>query len=173
MDVGHDYRIKKLDEIQLYLKKEIHKRQLLSEKYFRIVKWINNIDAVLIAISMGLGATGIGLLSTIVAVPAVVALESVALGTGVFSIIGKYASKKLSIKALKHEKITVLAEAKLNSIRDHVSKALNDGKVSDQEFSVILSELKNFQEMKHKIVWETRELIDVSVEDIFKNLNKP
>ena len=72
-------------------------------------------------------------------------------------------SKKLSLKAQKHEKITVIAEAKLNSIRDHVSKALDDGKISDQEFSLILAELKNFQEMKNKIVSETRELIETKV----------
>ena len=167
MDAGHDYRIEKIREIQFYLEEEIKQKRELSKKYFRAVKWINNIDAALIALSMGLGATGVGLLSTIVAAPAVVALKSVAVGAGVFSMIGKYMSKRLSLKAQKHEKITVIAEAKLNSIRDHVSKALDDGKISDQEFSLILTELKNFQEMKNKIVSETRELIDAK-EDLNK-----
>ena len=94
-EVGHDYRLKKITEIQLKLEEEREIRERLSENYFRAVTWINNSDAVLIAVSMGLGIAGVGLLSTIVAAPVVVALEVLSICTGVLSIIGKYVSKKL------------------------------------------------------------------------------
>ena len=79
--------------------------------------------------------------------------------TGVLSMVGKYASKKLVLKAQKHEKITVLVEAKLNSTSTLISKALNDGSISDQEFSLIMSEFSKFQEMKNDIKTKTREQI--------------
>ena len=164
-EVGHDYRLKKITEIQMSLEEERISRRRLSEKYYRIVTWVNNSDAVLIAVSMGLGVAGVGLLSTIVAAPVVVALEILSICTGILSIIGKYASKKLLLKAQKHEKITVLIEAKLNSISTLISKALNDGSISDREFSLIMDEFSRFQEMKNVIKTKTREQIKQETRD--------
>ena len=164
-EVGHDYRLKKITEIQMSLEEERISRRRLSEKYYRIVTWVNNSDAVLIAVSMGLGIAGVGLLSTIVAAPVVVALEIVSICTGILSIIGKYASKKLLLKAQKHEKITVLIEAKLNSISTLISKALNDGSISDREFSLIMDEFSRFQAMKNVIKTKTREQIKQETRD--------
>ena len=164
-EVGHDYRLKKITEIQMSLEDERISRRRLSEKYYRIVTWVNNSDAVLIAVSMGLGIAGVGLLSTIVAAPVVVALEILSICTGILSIIGKYASKKLLLKAQKHEKITVLIEAKLNSISTLISKALNDGSISDREFSLIMDEFSRFQEMKNVIKTKTREQIKQETRD--------
>ena len=147
------------------LEEERLRRQRLSEHYYRAVTWVNNSDAVLIAVSMGFGIAGVGLLSTIIAAPVVVVLESLSLGTGVLSIIGKYASKKLLLKAQKHEKITVLVEAKLNSISTLISKALNDGSISDSEFSLIMDEFSKFQEMKNVIKTNTREQIKQETKD--------
>ena len=83
-------------------------------------------------------------------------MEGVAIGAGLLSIVGKYANKKLSIKAQKHERIKILAEAKLNTINDQISKALNDGQISVEEFSLIMSELHTFQEMKNNIKIKAR-----------------
>ena len=98
---GHDYRLEKITEIQMNLEEQRLKRLELSENYYKAVKWVNNADVVLITLSMGLGAAGVGLLSTIIAAPTVVVLESLALCTGVLSMVGKYASKKLTLKAQK------------------------------------------------------------------------
>ena len=43
---------------------------------------VDSVDTVLITVTIGAGVGGIGLLSTIVAAPAVVAIEGVALFTG-------------------------------------------------------------------------------------------
>lgn len=157
---GHDYRIAKINEIQSSLEKERDKRRDLSKKYGRGVKWVNNVDTILVVTSMGLGVAGVGLLSTVVLAPIVAAMEGVAIGAGLLSIVGKYANKKLSIKAQKHERIKILAEAKLNTISDQISKALNDGHISVEEFSLIMSELHKFQEMKNNIKIKARKSID-------------
>ena len=86
-------------------------------------------DTVLIAITLGGGAGGIGLLSTVIAAPTVI--EGVALFAGLLSVIGKYSIKKSTSKAGKHEKIKMIASAKLDTIALHISKALSNNKVTD------------------------------------------
>ena len=73
-DQGQGYRLQKINEIQAFLEKEVETRGSLSKKYFRASKIIDNVDTVLITISLGAGAGGIGLLSTVIAAPAVIAI---------------------------------------------------------------------------------------------------
>ena len=106
---------------------------------------------VIIAITLGGGAGGIGLLSTVIAAPAVIAIEGVALFTGFLSIIGKYSVKRSTSKAEKHKKIKMIASTKLDTISSHISKALSDNKVIDEEFQLILEELEKYKIMKEEV----------------------
>ena len=84
-DQGQGYRLQKINEIQTFLEKEVASREALSKKYFRAVRIVDNVDTVLIAITFGDGAGGVALLSTVVAAPAVIVIEEVALFTGFLS----------------------------------------------------------------------------------------
>jgi hypothetical protein len=161
---AQSYRLQKINEIQKEIAVERDKRANLSKKYHRAVRVILGIDSALVVSSMGLGAAGIGVLSTIVATPVAIAMEGIALGTGLLSIVGGQTNKKLMIKAEKHEKIKTLADAKLNTISDHISKALTDDQISDEEYSLILSELDKFNLMKEEI----RSKIRVSIDEATK-----
>ena len=55
------------------------------------------------------GVRGIGLLSTIVAIPAVIGLEVSAAATGLLSLVGKYVVRNSTTKAEKHQKIRTIA----------------------------------------------------------------
>jgi hypothetical protein len=145
---AHAYRLQKICEIQKEIERERDKRSALSKKYRRSVNILNVVDDTLVAATMGLGICGIGVLSTIIAAPITIAMEGAALGAGALSVIGHQINKKLKLKAEKHEKIKTLADAKLNTISDHVSKALRDDQISDEEYSLILSELEKFNDMK-------------------------
>jgi hypothetical protein len=112
------------------------KRMALSKKYHRVAKIIRFADDRLQTLCIGLGITGIALLSTVVATPVSIACEGVAIGLGALSIFGNHQNKKLMLKAEKHEKIKVLSESKLNTISDHISKSLMDGFVSDSEIRI-------------------------------------
>ena len=70
---------------------------------------------------------------------------------GLVSIISSLASKKLGKKISKHEATTILAKSKINSIKDLISKALKDEKISDTEFSLIIKEIDKFNELKSEI----------------------
>ena len=90
--------------------------------------------------AIGLGITGVGLLSTIVAAPAVIGMEAVSIVMGLLRVVGNQAIKKMSLKIEKHKKIAMLAVSSLNTISSLISKALSDGSISDEEYSLILLE---------------------------------
>jgi len=48
----------------------------------------------------------------------------------------------------------------LNTISDHISKALTDDQISDEEYSLILSELDKFNQMREEIRSKIRVGID-------------
>ena len=157
--------MQKINEFQAFLEKEVATREALSKKYFRAATIVNNVDMVLIAITLGGGAGGIGLLSMVIAAPAVIAIEGVALFTGFLSIICKYSVKKSTSKAEKHEKIKTIASAKLDTIASHVSKALSDNKVTDEEFRLILEELEKYKVMKEEVRSKTKKKISTETEE--------
>ena len=155
-DQGQGYRLQKINEIQAFLEKEVATREALSKKYFRAARIVDNADTVLIAITLGGGAAGVGLLSTVIAAPTVIVIEGVALFTGFLSIIGKSSVKKSTSKAEKHKKIKTIASAKLDTIASHVSEALSDNKVSDEEFRLILEELEKYKVIKEDVRSKTK-----------------
>ena len=55
--------------------------------------------------AIGLRITGIGLLSTIVAAPAVIWLEAVSIIMGLIRVVGNHTIKKMTLKIEKHGKI--------------------------------------------------------------------
>ena len=157
---GHAYRLQKISEIQKEIESEKEKRMVLSKKYHRTVRIITSVDSALQASGIALGTIGLGFLTTIVAAPVVIACEGVALGAGFLSIVGGQVKKKLSLKAEKHEKIKVLAESKLNTVSDYISKALKDGFISNNEYELILGELEKFKSMLEEIRTKVRGQID-------------
>ena len=164
-DQGQGYRLQKINEIQTFLEKEVVNREALSKKYFRAARIVDNVDTVLIAINLGGGVGGISLLSTVIMAPAVIAIEGVALFTGLLSIIGKYSVKRSTSKAEKHEKIKMIASTKLDTISSHISKALSDNKVVDEEFKLILEELEKYKAMKEEVRSKTKKKIATETEE--------
>ena len=51
-------------------------------------------------------------------------------------------------KTQKHYEIKTLRENKLNSVKSLISKALNEGQISEQEFKVVLDELDRYNDLK-------------------------
>ena len=58
---------------------------------------------------------------------------------------------RLRAKPRKHDLIRGLAESKLNTIADRISVALNDEKITEKEFRLILSEVDKYNTMKAEI----------------------
>lgn len=166
-DEGQAYRLHKINQIQQYLESEKRYRNALYKKYKKGAKAVNIIDTGLVTVSMGLGTAGIGLMANVLTVPISLVLHATAVGTGLLSVVGKYIDSKLSTKAKKHNNIMILAEAKLNTIRSHISQALINNKISDYEFELIMSEVEKYEEMKKEIRVKNIKALHDSTDDSY------
>ena len=90
------------------------------------------------------------MLATGVASPIALGLGISGVATGVISLFGNIAVRKTTIRAEKHLKIKMLASAKLDTIASHISKALMDDHISDEEFKLIMEELNKYKAMKEE-----------------------
>ena len=97
--------------------------------------------------------------------PVVIVIGGVALFTGLLSVIGKYSIKKSTSKVDKHEKIKTIPSTKLDTIASHISKALNDNKVTDEEFQLIVDELEKYKVMKEEVRSKTKKKIGTKTEE--------
>ncbi|KAI0234307.1 hypothetical protein LSAT2_015484, partial [Lamellibrachia satsuma] len=91
---------------------------------------------------------GVGLLSTIIVAPVVLGQEAAALACGLLGVAGKVVSRRLAVKAMKHDESRVLAIGKLNTIADDVSTALIDGEIADHEFRLIQDEVEKYHQVR-------------------------
>ena len=145
------FRLQEISRLRKHLEDEKDKRSQLYKKYRRGINAVDVVDTALISASMGMGIGGVGLLTTVIAAPVVLGLEIAALGCGLLGVAGKFIGRRLSVKAKKHDEVRVLAESKLNTIADHVSRALTDGQISDEEFCLIIDEAQKYTQMKAEI----------------------
>ena len=148
---GHTYRLKVISDIQKFLETEISNRDAFSKKYFRVAKIVSNIDNVLIGITVCAEGVGAIMLATGVGAPFALGVGIAGATTGAISLIGNIAVNKTTIKAEKHLKIKTLASAKLDTIASHISKAMMDNHISDDEFKLIMEELNKYKALKEEI----------------------
>ena len=164
-DRGHSYRLNIIREIQAFLEGEIKNREAFSKKYFRIAKVVNMVDNALITITIGAEGTGAVLLATGVGAPFALALGISGVVTGAVSLFGNIFSKKATTKAEKHLKIKTLAIAKLDTITSHISKAMMDNFISDEEFKLIMEEMEKYKALKEDIRSKTKKKLKTEEEE--------
>ena len=90
------------------------------------------------------------MLSTIIADVAI-GLQAGAIVCRLLGAGGKLVGSRLQARARKHDLIHGLAESKLNTIADRISVALNDDKITEEIFRLILSEVDKDNQMKTEI----------------------
>ena len=164
-DRGHSYRLQVINNVQKFLEEEINKRDAFSKKYFRLSKIVNIVDNALIVVTIGAEGTGAVLLSTGVGAPFALALGISGVVTGAISLIGNIFSKKATTKAEKHLKIKTLATAKLDTIATYVSKAMMDDFINDEEFKLIIEEMKKYKALKEEVRSNTKKTLKTEEEE--------
>ena len=159
------YRLQKISEIQQEILREREKRDLICKKYQKSVKVVEALGGLLTLTSSGLSVLGVTFLSSVVVAPIVLSLSA---GAGALSLISFQVRRILSLRQEKHARLRTIAEGKLNSISDLVSKALDDNNISDSEYSVILSEFEKFNRMKE----EVRSKTTINIDEATKHFGK-
>ena len=143
-DDGHNYRLQKISDVEKQLLVERGLRKALYKKYKRGINLTDGFDTLLISTSVILAGVGL-------AIPVLLPLEIVAVVCGCMGVCVKAFRRKLMSKAQKHYEIKTIADSKLNSIKDLVSKALTDGQISENEFTLMLDELDKYNKLKDNI----------------------
>ena len=164
-DRGHSYRLNIIRDVQKFLEEEIKKREAFSKKYFRIAKVVNIVDNGLITVTIGAEGVGSVLLLTGVGASFAAALAIGGVATGVVSLIGNIFSKKATIKAEKHLRISDMAISKLDTVASHISKALMDDFISNEEFNLILEEMNKYKALKEEIRNNTKKKLKKEEEE--------
>ena len=162
---GHTYRLKVISDVQKFLETEISNRDSFSKKYFRVARIVSNIDIVLIGITICAEGAGAVMLATGVGAPFALGVGIAGAATGAISLVGNIAVNKTTIKAEKHLKIKTLASAKLDTIASHISKAMTDNHVSDDEFKLIMEELNKYKALKEEIRSNTKKKLKTEEEE--------
>ena len=83
--------------------------------------------------------------------PVVVSLGALGGFCAITSVISGSWAKMISKNVSKHEITVSLCSAKLNTIKDLVSKALIDEKISHEEFLLVKSEIDKYHSMRNSI----------------------
>ena len=142
-EVGQNYRLQKISEIEKQLKTERDARKALYKKYKRGINITDGVDTALISASVIMAGVGL-------AVPVMLSLEIVAIVCGCMGVCVKLLRRNLMSKTQKHYEIKTLGESKLNSIKSLIYTALNRGQISEQEFKIVLDELNKYNDLKDK-----------------------
>ena len=153
---GQNYRLQKISEIERTLINERDMRKSLYKKYKRGINITDGVDTSLISVSVILASVGI-------TVPIMLPLEIAAVVCGGLGMCVKLIRRKLTTKTQKHCNVQTIAESKLNSIKDIVSKALQDGEISEGEFKMVLNEMEKYSELKQEI--KTTKNIEITDEE--------
>ena len=149
-DRGHSHRLKIITNVLNFLEEESSKREAYSKKYFRVAKYVSAVDSILMGGTVCAEVAAAVLLASGVGSPAAFTLGIGGAAAGAFSLFGNIVVRKTT-RAEKHLKIKTLASAKLDTIASHVSKALTDDFISDEEFKLIMEELDKYKAMKEEI----------------------
>ena len=148
---GNAFHLQQSCRVLENLEKEATHYASVTKKYKRCYNLLSRISTSTGTLSFCLSGSGVGTAFSGVGLPLAASLGGLGLVCGVVSVIAGASAKKVSRKVTKHEKTVSVCESKINSLKDRISKALADDRISDEEFENILAEMKKYHEMKKDI----------------------
>ena len=148
---GNAFRLQQSCRVLENLEKEATHYASVRKKYNRCYNLLSRISTSTGTLSFCLSGSGVGTAFSGVGLPLAASLGGLGLICGVVSVIAGASAKKVSRKVTKHEKTVTVGLSKINSLKDRISKALADDRISVEEFEYILAEMEKYHEMKKDI----------------------
>ena len=149
--MANKYRLDEINKIRDYFNNEIKERKDIIKKLNKYLVSFDYLDKIFIALSASFGTLSIVSYASVVGTPAGIAGSSLTLiftiGTGTSKSLLKVTKKRKK----KHNKIIALAKSKLSDIGTLLSSALNDSKISHEEFTSIITEKNIYENIKENI----------------------
>ena len=141
------YRLDEINKIKDYFNTEIKERKDIVKKISKYVVAFDYADKLFITLSASFDTLSIASHATVVGIPLRIAGASLTL---IFTITTGVVKTLLNItrkKKKKHNKIIFLARGKLNIIENLISQALIDFEITHEEFSKIIYEKNNYEQI--------------------------
>ena len=148
---GNAFRLQQSCRVLENLEKEATHYASVRKKYNRCYNLLSRISTSTETLSFCLSGSGVGTAFSGVGLTLAASLGGLGLICGVVSVIAGASAKKVSRKVTKHEKTVTVGLSKINSLKDRISKALADDRISVEEFEYILAEMEKYHEMKKDI----------------------
>ena len=138
-----------MSEIETYFLDEIDARERNEKKKMRRFKMITGIvDTGLITSTVITGGISIAAFASGVGLSVGIALSGTSLLLSLTTAITRKSFKFFTVKQKKHDAIKLLAQGKLDSIANIISKAMQDGDISPTEFHKVLQEVEKYRKLK-------------------------
>ena len=144
----NNYRLDEINKIKDYVNNEINERKDISEKLNKYMVSFDYLDKIFIALSASFGTLSIASHATVIGISVGVAGASLTLILTISTGVNKSLLRVTKKGKKKHNKIIALAKSKLNTIDILLSSALNDSKISHEEFTNIIAEKNMYENMK-------------------------
>ena len=136
----NNYRLNQIDKMKDYFNNEINERKDIIQKLNKYVVSFDYLDKIFITLSASFATLSIASHARIVGIPVGITGASLTLIFTIGTHIMKSLLKVTKKRKKKHNKIIALAKSKLNMIDTLLSSALNDSKISHEEFANIITE---------------------------------
>ena len=122
----------------------------MSKKHKKVCKILNYLEHLLILASTVIACVSISAFPSLVGIP--VGIASFGVGIKIYAITAIIKKCKSTIKKKRtHDKIVLLAKAKLNTVEVMNSKALFDSDTGHDKFVSVTDVLKEYDDMKQEI----------------------
>ena len=144
-------RLDEINKIKEYFDNEIKERKDIIKKLNKYLVSFDYLDKIFIALSASFGTLSIASYAAVVGIPVGMAGSSLTLIFTVGTGINKSFLKVTKKKKKKHNKMIALVKSKLNMIDTLLSSALNDSKISHEEFTNIITEKNIYENIKEDI----------------------
>ena len=145
------YRLDEINKIKEYFDNEIKERKDIIKKLNKYLVSFDYLDKMFITLSASFSTLSIASYATVLGLPVGIAGSSLTLIFTIDTGINKSLLRVTKKRKKKHNKIIVLAKSKLNMIDTLLSSALNDSKISHEEFTNIITEKNIYENIKENI----------------------
>ena len=145
------YRLNGINKVKDYFNNEINERKDIIKKLNKYIVSFDYLDKIFIALSASFGTLSTASHATAIGIPAGIAGASLTLIFTISTGVNKSLLRVTKKRKKKHNKIIALAKSKLNTIETLLSSALNDSKISHEEFSNIITEKNMYENIKENI----------------------
>ena len=147
----NNYRLNEINKTKDYFNNEINERKDIIKKLNKYIVGFDYPDKIFIALSASFGTLSIASHATVIDIPVGIAGASLTLIFTISTGVNKSLLQVTKKRKNKSNKIIALAKSKLNTIDTLLSSALNDSKISHEDFVNIITEKNMYENIKENI----------------------